>query len=104
MIRRPPRSTLFPYTTLFRSKFYTLGRYSDALAFYEMERERTARAGAPSVDEVIQRLGGGALMTRPRAAPGPGQRYPPAGGRPRGRMGGPPPPEPPPPHGGRGTH
>src|SRR5688572_32994635 len=26
MIRRPPRSTLFPYTTLFRSKFDT-GRY-----------------------------------------------------------------------------
>src|SRR3712207_7580894 len=24
MIRRPPRSTLFPYTTLFRSKDYTL--------------------------------------------------------------------------------
>src|SRR2546430_10822413 len=24
MIRRPPRSTLFPYTTLFRSKLYTL--------------------------------------------------------------------------------
>src|SRR2546429_6020414 len=24
MIRRPPRSTLFPYTTLFRSKFYDL--------------------------------------------------------------------------------
>ena len=23
MIRRPPRSTLFPYTTLFRSAFYT---------------------------------------------------------------------------------
>src|SRR5437870_9044431 len=23
MIRRPPRSTLFPYTTLFRSPFYT---------------------------------------------------------------------------------
>src|SRR2546422_5628949 len=23
MIRRPPRSTLFPYTTLFRSKIYT---------------------------------------------------------------------------------
>src|SRR2546427_3974902 len=22
MIRRPPRSTLFPYTTLFRSRFY----------------------------------------------------------------------------------
>src|SRR3712207_8547439 len=25
MIRRPPRSTLFPYTTLFRSKFKTDG-------------------------------------------------------------------------------
>src|SRR3712207_8208773 len=24
MIRRPPRSTLFPYTTLFRSGFFTL--------------------------------------------------------------------------------
>src|SRR2546430_5919959 len=24
MIRRPPRSTLFPYTTLFRSTFYAL--------------------------------------------------------------------------------
>src|SRR3712207_9245191 len=26
MIRRPPRSTLFPYTTLFRSKRQSLGR------------------------------------------------------------------------------
>src|SRR2546430_5531069 len=26
MIRRPPRSTLFPYTTLFRSKTTTAGR------------------------------------------------------------------------------
>src|SRR3712207_7536825 len=25
MIRRPPRSTLFPYTTLFRSRLYTVG-------------------------------------------------------------------------------
>src|SRR5690348_17801484 len=27
MIRRPPRSTLFPYTTLFRSAFEKLQRY-----------------------------------------------------------------------------
>src|SRR3712207_7920397 len=27
MIRRPPRSTLFPYTTLFRSVEVALGRY-----------------------------------------------------------------------------
>src|SRR2546427_26176 len=26
MIRRPPRSTLFPYTTLFRSMKFTIGR------------------------------------------------------------------------------
>jgi superfamily I DNA/RNA helicase len=58
------------------AKFYTLGRYSDALAFYEMERERTAAATAPPVDEVIKRLGGRALMTRLRAEPDPAQRYP----------------------------
>src|SRR3712207_7060494 len=29
MIRRPPRSTLFPYTTLFRS-YLALDRYSDS--------------------------------------------------------------------------
>src|SRR5256885_9389051 len=28
MIRRPPRSTLFPYTTLFRSKAYEIARAS----------------------------------------------------------------------------
>src|SRR5438105_12086274 len=30
MIRRPPRSTLFPYTTLFRSEFPGPGRYPAA--------------------------------------------------------------------------
>src|SRR5437867_13401753 len=28
MIRRPPRSTLFPYTTLFRSRCAVLGRWA----------------------------------------------------------------------------
>src|SRR2546426_3769760 len=32
MIRRPPRSTLFPYTTLFRSRAGMTGRDADALA------------------------------------------------------------------------
>src|SRR2546427_6062631 len=36
MIRRPPRSTLFPYTTLFRSGFSS-----------ERSRRRRARAAAP---------------------------------------------------------
>src|SRR3712207_7766846 len=34
MIRRPPRSTLFPYTTLFRSKKLSLVQY------YEVELDR----------------------------------------------------------------
>src|SRR5260370_17070169 len=29
MIRRPPRSTLFPYTTLFRSRIYARGAADD---------------------------------------------------------------------------
>src|SRR3712207_8580616 len=29
MIRRPPRSTLFPYTTLFRSRYCVFGGYKD---------------------------------------------------------------------------
>jgi len=40
------------------ARFYTLGRYSDALVFYEMERERTGRDSAPPVDEVIRRWAG----------------------------------------------
>src|SRR5687767_15624392 len=37
MIRRPPRSTLFPYTTLFRSELR--GDYSKAAADYSVEQE-----------------------------------------------------------------
>src|SRR5438128_757132 len=58
------------------ARFYTLRRYSNALAFYEMERERSGENSGPSVDEVIRRLGGRALMTRLRAEPDPAQRYP----------------------------
>src|SRR5256885_17050160 len=31
MIRRPPRSTLFPYTTLFRSKVVVLNNFGDGM-------------------------------------------------------------------------
>src|ERR1019366_5062502 len=34
MIRRPPRSTLFPYTTLFRSKSYSLAESSQSIYGY----------------------------------------------------------------------
>src|SRR2546430_13722025 len=43
MIRRPPRSTLFPYTTLFRSRPGL--RTLEAIACQEPERGRPARLG-----------------------------------------------------------
>src|SRR2546422_11011895 len=44
MIRRPPRSTLFPYTTLFRSPH---GAHSSP---FRAERLGGAESGGPSVD------------------------------------------------------
>jgi len=70
------------------AKFYTLGRYGEALAFYEMERERTGATDTPTVDAVIERLGGRALLTRLRAKPDPAQRYPAAVARLRALMDG----------------
>src|SRR5687767_15214313 len=57
MIRRPPRSTLFPYTTLFRSAHLRRDDDSDAsasgilgtLPYIAPERMRGARGG-PAVD------------------------------------------------------
>src|SRR5256885_13062994 len=37
MIRRPPRSTLFPYTTLFRSFPRVLGHYARGLGLFPLE-------------------------------------------------------------------
>src|SRR2546422_5325364 len=49
MIRRPPRSTLFPYTTLFRSQFGIQNRHLKnliALLF---------AAGEPFIDRTVQK-------------------------------------------------
>src|ERR1017187_5991714 len=43
MIRRPPRSTLFPYTTLFRSLFYCQGDLTDDVAYKKLEAQLTDR-------------------------------------------------------------
>src|SRR2546429_2300434 len=54
MIRRPPRSTLFPYTTLFRSSlFSTAARPRLALEFLSppSAQHRTARRGLRSRSE-----------------------------------------------------
>src|SRR2546427_5912954 len=76
MIRRPPRSTLFPYTTLFRS---VLGRPSDVLREDEIPISPHRRIDAPSdsgdpgpvfdpslPDEILrgQDDGGGAVARR----------------------------------------
>src|SRR3989442_12813621 len=44
MIRRPPRSTLFPYTTLFRSVF--AGNRTDVTTVEEIVEAMEARYGA----------------------------------------------------------
>src|SRR5688572_32515869 len=43
MIRRPPRSTLFPYTTLFRSNRH---RHHDAISAHARPADRAWSAGA----------------------------------------------------------
>src|SRR5258705_1605759 len=62
MIRRPPRSTLFPYTTLFRSDYMTLCKpYSEAAAL--TTRYATVRAATEKIasqlsaeDQTIQSM------------------------------------------------
>src|SRR3712207_8703677 len=61
MIRRPPRSTLFPYTTLFRSVF-TASHPEDAVAELAQRRvgagrqsESEHRAGLGRVDHAVDR-------------------------------------------------
>src|ERR1041384_7342312 len=40
MIRRPPRSTLFPYTTLFRSKKFPIGEQVGTVKGSELEGQK----------------------------------------------------------------
>src|SRR2546422_6710698 len=54
MIRRPPRSTLFPYTTLFRSRVDGSVRGSGE-AFFRPQRERRGR-GDDSVPQLSSGL------------------------------------------------
>src|SRR2546430_13539374 len=49
MIRRPPRSTLFPYTTLFRS-FYVL-----CSVLFPLWKSRSSIAGCRAANAILQR-------------------------------------------------
>src|SRR5256885_11563562 len=62
MIRRPPRSTLFPYTTLFRS-----GSVADGLGDRASHAQRPAPAGAGPVQHGAQ--AGGLRPDRRRLPP-----------------------------------
>src|SRR2546427_6335882 len=57
MIRRPPRSTLFPYTTLFRSRREV--RRPVARLAQRRARLREKRPRAPENQAVVQRQGDG---------------------------------------------
>src|SRR3712207_7469236 len=59
MIRRPPRSTLFPYTTLFRSRSRT-SRPLDALSRFGREEGREAFVveGSREAQALLQADGG----------------------------------------------
>src|SRR3712207_7979188 len=53
MIRRPPRSTLFPYTTLFRSQSFFVTRLQAKTAY----KVTTVLVDLPQVRDQIIRLG-----------------------------------------------
>src|SRR2546422_1741161 len=57
MIRRPPRSTLFPYTTLFRSRGFR--RHAGRGAVLPLPPGRASRSGAVAVGEKGPRVGRG---------------------------------------------
>src|SRR3712207_7830101 len=65
MIRRPPRSTLFPYTTLFRSSEDRLGQHGRFASASPFEQQRGgvvaelgSVAGEDGLAEAAQRLRG----------------------------------------------
>src|SRR3712207_9352025 len=62
MIRRPPRSTLFPYTTLFRSD-----GHSDYGTAFEVFADRYASAVGPKTSLLV--LGDGRTNYRPPGLP-----------------------------------
>src|SRR2546430_4025364 len=52
MIRRPPRSTLFPYTTLFRSRGAAAGASGECVRRHAVARRSGARTGGRRGGEI----------------------------------------------------
>src|SRR3712207_8444155 len=68
MIRRPPRSTLFPYTTLFRSPSRAIGAAAEALSPRVRAHRVDPDDGPPSGDAALAQVwvppAGGATLDR----------------------------------------
>src|SRR5690349_22628058 len=56
MIRRPPRSTLFPYTTLFRSVVISLARLNRILEVDPVDRRAVVEPGVTRSEEHTSEL------------------------------------------------
>src|SRR5207249_11321503 len=65
MIPRPPRSTLFPYTTLFRSTLFPYTTLFSHSGFCRFERRASCRERVSVQQECRDRKSGSAGMTRP---------------------------------------
>src|SRR3712207_7651839 len=77
MIRRPPRSTLFPYTTLFRSGARPPGTREPATPGRDLmasPRGRALAGGPGALRQVEQRLAPVRALARPRRVRGGGGR------------------------------
>src|SRR5690349_24251271 len=76
MLRRPPRSTLFPYTTLFRSSARRCGGRRELVRRTRAPRGRGGRRGdpPPALARGVRRAGAGEGAARDRADGGEGAR------------------------------
>src|SRR5690242_21135283 len=61
MLRRPPSSTLFPYTTLFRSGFIALGGVSVLNGVVISSNAKERLLAGDDVDQAIVRAAGGSI-------------------------------------------
>src|SRR3989441_12794289 len=91
MIRRPPRSTLFPYTTLFRSQAIIQVEHDMDIVFGYSDRiialheGRVLADGPPATIEADRRIVDTVIGRRARARRRPGHAY--RGSRRRGHPG-----------------
>lgn len=77
LVLSPPAPMSQEFVTLkHASAVYALGRYSDAIEQYRVERELAGDPDMPDVENVIERLGGRSLMERLRVEKSADERYP----------------------------